>query len=581
MYPSNYDKFPTIKVFGEVIKGWEIICSHLQKQIAPATRQKTIIVFELYTGVHYQEFAEGIKHLDAAIIVESEKAFLKKEEILELTHPYVTNDEIFGYMTSLEMDDFLDQAEVSQLREKITSVPAGIVIVIGPGASIVAGDYDLLVYADMARWEIEGRMKTGEVHGLGVDDSKLPFSQQYKRGYFVDWRVCDRLKQELFPKMDFILDTNQKGNPKMIRAEVMFRALKKASLQPFRVVPYFDPGPWGGQWMKEVCDLDKNRINFAWCFDCVPEENSLLLDVSGEIIEIPSINLVFCESRNLLGEQVEKRFGKEFPIRFDFLDTMDGGNLSLQVHPLTRYIRDTFGMEYTQDESYYLLDAKEGATVFLGVKTGIPPEETIDALWEAQNGGKSFEANSFINRFPARKHDHFLIPAGTVHCSGANCMVLEISATPYIFTFKIWDWDRPGLDGKPRPINISHAEKVIQWDRDTTFVSENLVNRIVPLAEGDGWREERTGLHETGFIETRRHWFSKKVCHRTCDSVNVINLVEGREAIVESNDNEFAPFVVHYAETFIVPAAVKDYTIRPFGESEGKEIATIKAYVRI
>jgi mannose-6-phosphate isomerase class I len=578
---SNYDKSPSINVDGEVIKGWETICSQLKNQIKSFGERRSIIVFELYTGVHYQEILEGIQSLNPALIIESGKAFYKAEEIERLTYPYVTEDELFGYMTALKMEDFLDQKSVKSLQDEIESVLEGVVVVIGPGAALVAGDYDLLVYADMARWEIEGRMKRVEVHGLGVDDSKLPFSHQYKRGYFVDWRVCDRLKKELFHKMDYVLDTNQKGNPKMIRAEVMFRALKKASLQPFRVVPYFDPGPWGGQWMKEVCDLDKNEVNFAWCFDCVPEENSLLLNVSGEIVEIPSINLVFLESRNLLGQPVETRFGQEFPIRFDFLDTMSGGNLSLQVHPDTAYIREKFGMNYTQDESYYLLDAKEDATVFLGVKTGIPPDDMMDALNKAQNGGNPFDADHFINRFPACKHDHFLIPAGTVHCSGTNCMVLEISATPYIFTFKMWDWERFGLDGKPRPINITHAEKVIQWERDTTYVRENLLNCIIPIAGGDGWREESTGLHHTEFIETRRHWFSKKVYHQTFGSVNVINLIEGREAIVESMNNEFEPFVVHYAETFIVPAAVKEYTIQPFGASEGKEIATIKAFVRV
>jgi hypothetical protein len=87
-------------------------------------------------------------------------------------------------------------------------------------------------------------------------------------------------------------------------------------------------------------------------------------------------------------------------------------------------------------------------------------------------------------------------------------------------------------------------------------------------------------LHETEFIETRRHWFSKKVAHTTNGSVNVLNLIEGREAIVESPTNLFEPFIVHYAETFIIPESVKEYTIRPHGESEGKECATIKAFVR-
>jgi hypothetical protein len=100
------------------------------------------------------------------------------------------------------------------------------------------------------------------------------------------------------------------------------------------------------------------------------------------------------------------------------------------------------------------------------------------------------------------------------------------------------------------------------------------------IDEGDGWRAERTGLHPNEPIETHRHWFSKAVPHQTHGSVNVLNLVKGREAIVESPDNQFAPFVVHYAETFIVPEAVKRYIIRPYGEGEGQQLATIKAFIR-
>ena len=159
-------------------------------------------------------------------------------------------------------------------------------------------------------------------------------------------------------------------------------------------------------------------------------------------------------------------------------------------------------------------------------------------------------------------------------------MVLEISATPYIFTFKMWDWGRLGLDGLPRPINVERGIKNIAWERDEHYVQEQLVNCTEPIASGDGWREERTGLHEREFIETRRHWFTAIVPHHTEGGVNVINLVEGREAIVESPTGAFDPFVVHYAESFIIPAAVGAYTIRPYGEAEGTECATLKAWVR-
>ena len=70
------------------------------------------------------------------------------------------------------------------------------------------------------------------------------------------------------------------------------------------------------------------------------------------------------------------------------------------------------------------------------------------------------------------------------------------------------------------------------------------------------------------------------VTARTRDSVHVLNLVEGEEAVVESPDGRFEPFVVHYAETFIIPACVEAYTIRPCGLSEGKTCMTIRASIR-
>jgi mannose-6-phosphate isomerase class I len=414
-----------------------------------------------------------------------------------------------------------------------------------------------------------------------VDNSQEEATKQYKRGYFLDWLLCDEVKKPLLEKADYWLDTVIPEHPKMISGATLRAGLEKTAKRPFRVVPFFDPAPWGGQWMKEVCGLDPKESNYGWCFDCVPEENSLYLQVQGQLFEMPANNLVFFQSRQLLGAPVEARFGQDFPIRFDFLDTMGGGNLSLQVHPVTQYIRDHFGIPYTQDESYYLLDADpEKATVYLGVKKGIDRKEMLRALWEAQREGKPFDAERYINRWPARKHDHFLIPAGTIHCSGEGAMVLEISATPSIFTFKLWDWGRLGLDGRPRPINIEHGSHVIQWERDTDYVRQHLVHQVTPIAEGDGWKEERTGLHENEFIETRRHWFIKKVPHNTGNSVNVLNVVEGEEVIVESPKGSFEPFVAHYAETFIIPAGIGDYTIRPYGLSEGKRCGTIKAYVR-
>jgi mannose-6-phosphate isomerase class I len=331
--------------------------------------------------------------------------------------------------------------------------------------------------------------------------------------------------------------------------------------------------------MRRKFNLPDGPANYAWCFDCVPEENSLVLRFGKREFELPALTLVHQQAQSLLGSHIVEQLGAEFPIRFDFLDTMEGGNLSLQVHPLRSYIQEQFGMSYTQDESYYLLDAGPDATVYLGLREGIDPAGMAADLKAAQTGGPAFPAEKYVNVWPAHKHAHFLIPAGTVHCSGKNGVVLEISATPYIFTFKLWDWGRLGLDGRPRPIHIEHGLRNIQWNRTTHWVRENLVDQEQLVAEGEGWREERTGLHPLEFIETRRHWFTGPVHHDTRGTLNVLNLVEGDAAIVESDTGAFPPFEVHYAETFIVPAAVGPYTIRP-KEATQKPLATIKAYVR-
>ena len=583
--PSKFNNQPAIEVSGNEFKvenGWNSICERLNKEIASLGGNKKIVAIETYQGVIHEELIQGIKGgLKFDRFIQAKDYMLPEEAIKKLVFPDVTNDRIFGFLTRLNIDAFYDNVKVAAIRSELETITEGTIVIYGSGASYICPSPDLLIYADMARWEIQLRMRKHLVDNLGVKNRNTPdWMLLYKQGFFVDWRVLDRLKKQLFDKWDFLLDTNKINEHKLIEGKAVMEGLRIAINRPFSIVPFFDPGPWGGQWMKEVCNLDQTTPNYAWCFNCVPEEESLLLKFGNDIIEIPSINVVFRHPKELLGNPVHGRFGDEFPIRFDFLDTMEGGHLSLQVHPLTEYIQETFGMRYTQDESYYMMDTEEDAIVYLGLKEGVNPETMMLELEEAQKGGPAFDAQKYVQTWPVKKHDHVLIPAGTVHCSGKNSMVLEISATPFIFTFTLWDWGRLGMDGKPRPINIEHGKKVIQWDRTTQWTKENLINNIHVVAEGDGWVEESTGLHEREFIETRRHWFTKKVEHNTNGGVNVICLVEGDEVIVESPANAFEPFIVHYAEVFIVPAKVGAYTIRPYGTSEAQKCGTLKGYVR-
>lgn len=579
---SSYNRFPEIPVEPSVsYSGYHDIARRILQVVGMTEDGRKVVVVECYHGVTASNLLEEIgRQYPGVRMVDVSRAYKSPELIEDVSSPFITEDPVFGVMNDLSIHDYMDADRLSQITSGIEG-EAGLICVYGTGAALAVPDADLLVYADMPRMEIQRRFRHGALSNLGISNPSDDFSNKYKRAFFLDWRMCDSLKRSLGSRWHFVLDTTRQESPVMVDADVYRRAMDVAVSSPFRLVPFFDPGPWGGQWLKEKFDLDRNTINYAWGFDCVPEENSLLFRFGDSRMEVPALNLVFMRSNELLGEEVASHFGAEFPIRFDFLDTMEGGNLSLQVHPLKEYIKKKFGMSYTQDESYYFMDAKPGATAYLGLRDEADVDTMLEDLEHANAGDADFNADKYVSKWSVKKHDHLLIPAGTIHCSGADSVVLEISATPYIFTFKLWDWGRLDLDGKQRPISLEHGRNVIQAERRRTYVKERLFNRFERVSVGPGWVEERTGLHEGHFIETRRHIFTDSVPHLTGGTVNVINLVEGDVVFIESPDGRFPPFELHYAETVVVPASIGAYTIRPDRLGLNGKCMTIKASIRL
>ena len=378
------------------IVGWEKIVSTLNDQWG----DEPVWAIDLYTGTYEEDFINAFAKTGRKII-DTRSLMRPEEEIRQLTERFITDDVLFGYMSNIRLEEYFAPSPTPNPSSPKWEV--GNCIIIGTGAAFVAEKYSPkggaerglpVAYADMARWEIQQRFRRHEVKALGIDNSQEEPSRQYKRGYFNDWNIVDRYKDELMQsgRIQYWIDSNNRQEPKMISDQQFRQGMERTVRKPFRVVPFFDPAPWGGQWMKEVCDLPREETNYGWCFDCVPEENSLYLNLDGVLVEFPSQDLVLMFSRHLLGEQVWARFGKSFPIRFDFLDTMGGGNLSLQVHPTNEFAQREFGLPYTQDESYYLLDAGEDAVVYLGLKEDIDERQMIKDLRAAQRGEISFPA---------------------------------------------------------------------------------------------------------------------------------------------------------------------------------------------
>ena len=365
---SNYDKRPVIAVDSSPDSGWSGWQAIAERIGSELSRGATRIAIECYPGVSEDKILLALDSVfRPAFIVQTSTIWKDPAELNRLIVHDLTDDPVFGRMNGFIIDDFADTRLLAARRDEVQRHCDSPVVVIGTGTALLLPEPRVLIYADLPRWEIQKRQRSGQIGNLAAENHQDSASAKYKRAYFLDWRVADRIKRRQLTRLDYLLDTTNSDNPTLITGDLFRAALHHAVSRPFRVVPFFDPGPWGGQWMRDICGLDSNAPNFAWCFDCVPEENSLLFDFGGVRAEVPALDLVFSRPRELLGDAVHGRFGAEFPIRFDLLDTMQGGNLSLQVHPLTEYIQDKFGMNYTQDESYYLLDAAPDASVYLGL----------------------------------------------------------------------------------------------------------------------------------------------------------------------------------------------------------------------
>lgn len=540
-----------------------------------------IIAFECYPGVD-EQFLYGeiiAKIAGGGVVLRAEDYVLAQEKLQAKIGASLTDDALFGRFIYEPFASYIMAGAKDELAEQVAAAAASDqkLIIYGVGASQLV-DADLVIYVNITRWQIQLNYKTGAPNWQ-MNNSAASWSEKIKRGYLFEWPLGDQIKENVLAISDFMLDLNQTEKIQMMATSDYMANLKRFTTQPFRLVPYFAPGVWGGHWMQKKFGIGQGEVNLAWAFDGVPEENSVLIETSGVEFEVPATDLVLSYPEQLMGEKVYGRYGKSFPIRFDYLDTMGGQNLSLQVHPTTDYAYKNFGALYTQDESYYMLACEKDAKAYLGVRSGISEKELIPAFKKAAVD-KKFNAPHFVNEIPVKKHDHLLIPGGTIHCSGAGCVVLEISATPNRYTFKLWDWNRVDLDGKPRPINIGHGAKNINYEMDTAAVEKNLYNHFETLMDTIGHKKERTGLTRAEPFETERDTFNQKVHFTTDGNVQMLCLVEGDEIIIKNEDTESGiELTIHYGETFIIPASIATYSMRP-GSAVSGNVITMKASVR-
>jgi mannose-6-phosphate isomerase class I len=567
--PDSYDIYPSFKLDErQIFTDFE--------QLAQKIFSQPVVVVDGYIGVYFDVFREKLQQVADREGIKvnwagMESALKPEPEIDALIAPFMGDaGSIFGTRATISLTDYFDAEKLKNFSQ---NQQAHVNIVYGPGAQL--SDWKgLLVYIDLPKNELQFRARAKSVRNLGASQP-CDMKAMYKRYYFVDWVVLNRHKKQILNDIDIIVDGQNEDVFVWMEGQTLRSGLKSIGQNFFRARPWFEPGVWGGSWIKEHIDgLNKEAPNYAWSFELITPENGIVFESSELLLEVSFDFLMFAEGDSVLGTDRTK-YGDDFPLRFDFLDTFNGGNLSVQCHPRPEYCKEQFGEDITQEETYYILDRKNDAKVYLGFQDNIEPEKFEATLWESFNTNTAIDITEYVQVHLAEKHDLFLIPPGTIHGSGIDNLVLEISTTPYIFTFKMYDWVRPDLDGNPRPLNIDHGMKNLYFARKGEKARKELISVPQLIQEGSDWKVYELPTHEKHTYRVKRYHFNTEIKVETGEKFHVLSLVEGTSVTVESENGLKETF--RYAETFVVPAAAKSYTVT---NNSGNEAMIVVAFMK-
>ena len=553
------------------------------KRIAALLAEGKNVGIDAYPGADTAALLNVLHQVGAGVrydVVDAEALTKDPQTLTEMLRPYLPEDRdidpvlLYGRRYRDGYAGLHDAAKVAALRERLAAEHG--LLVIGRGALCpeLRDCVDVRVWMDVTPRTAALNFKYGRVRNLGAGED-LPYNLMMRRNYYVDFENAIDVRWELIRSgaLDLYITADEPKDMQMVTFEELTAIFSALCARPFRCRPVYLEGVWGGFYVHKLRHLPKEMRNCAWVFDMIPMEVSIVAKMDGNEFEAPFFTFVQAMGPTLLGQQAYEQFGGYFPVRFNYDDTYhSNGNMSVQCHPDADYVVGNHGELGRQDESYYVCVTAQGAKTYLGFRDETSCEAFFDEARRAEKTHEKIDYEKYINAVPSVPGTQVMIPAGTVHASGRNQVILEIgSLTVGSYTYKLYDYQRiDPQTGLPRPIHLKMGSQVIHGERTHEWVEENLVNhggvvRSGTDAQGNPWEERIVGEHDLLYFSLRNLRFWDRIEDDTDGQFHVLALVDGERVRVSSVEDPEKSFVMNSLDIVVIPATLGRYTIENLG----------------
>ena len=552
---------------GRTAIGNATVAAVLQKEVRPGR----VIGIDGYATVPFSAVIGLLPKTAEFISVAS--LYKSADELRALLSDYLPEDRekdpvlLYGKIFKDGYEGIFDAAKLAALQETLKNKGDRCIVLYGNGALTEAlrGLVDVRIYVDVTPKKAVLNIKAGGYRNFG-NDTDLPFKATMRRCYYVDFELGFALRNRLMAngELDYYIAADDPANLKLLPNDVLHALVSRALDYPLRQRPVYLEGVWGGYYTMKERHLPKEMKNCAWVFDLIPMEVSTVVIMDGREFEFPYYVLVAAEGKKLMGERCLKEFHGFFPIRFNYDDTFhSSGNMSIQLHPRADFVVPNHNELGRQDESYYIVATAQRARTYLGFNRGQDPEEFIREVKRSEKDYQPVDYQKYIYSVESKPGIQVMIPAGTIHGSGKNQLILEIgSLTVGSYTYKMYDYLRKDLDGKPRPIHTYFGNINLNRGMMQDYVEQHLVNggyRVL-REEGDA-KEVVVGECEQLYFSLRNLIFGNYMTDDTKGDFHVLALVDGEDVTVRSKKDPSRKFDMKFLDIIVVPADFGEYEL--------------------